>query len=245
MVTPGRFIACSLALAIAGSLAAQVLVRRGARRPAVTTYDYTFIENFENTGSPGYDTNWTEVGTGTLNENYATNNLQGSECLYINGNGGGFTYTHALINAQDSNHLFFRLLLPDTGGIGVNSRVTLSRVGTADDLGVRIQYGVSAAHYYLAVAHGTVIATNATPVQWDVGTPIWVWAQWHKGSGANGVAKIWASTTPVKPDTVEAETSVGNSTSQPTNVVVVSSGFDRYCVDQIRLSNTQIGSNPN
>lgn len=47
---------------------------------------YLVNQNFENTGSSGYDHSetWTEAGTGTINSKYTTTVLVGSQSLYIN-----------------------------------------------------------------------------------------------------------------------------------------------------------------
>ena len=90
---------------------------------------YLLEENFEATGSPGYDTStWTETGTPDENTSTSGLSLQASECLLLSPSATTVNTTSPTFTAQSTGYAYFLLrfsALP-TGGTWTMSHIRSS-----------------------------------------------------------------------------------------------------------------------
>lgn len=211
---------------------------------------YDFVETWDPTTAPGADKTWTAGGAGgTINTNYTTSPapLAGTESCFMNGDALGLSYFYSSITARDSNWVTARFLLPSGGNYGNNTRLTLSRVGVADDLKIEIRPGTTGTQFYWAGIHGSsTVVSNAIPTFSLINRTNIIWIEWRKGSGANGIINFWFTDTgsTTRPASPEFTTSSGNGTNQPTSITLQFSGNDQMISDSIKISPTPIGNNP-
>jgi hypothetical protein len=156
-------------------------------QPAGSVVSYDQEEGFEPTG---YTLSWSETGAGTLNEDYATSPIVGSQGLQVacSANNAaaflGFT-------AASSRYEFFRLRIDSTAAAGQNFfsfRTTTTARGSV--------FITSAAKLQVQASGGTAnTCTDSLPTA----TNIYVWVEVISGSGADGILRAGWSTDGTKP----------------------------------------------
>jgi hypothetical protein len=75
-------------------------------------------------------------------------------------------------------------------------------------------------------------------------TSYYIWLHRLKGSGANGVADVYISTTTTKPGAATLSISNGSTTADAANIQIYNNGGDTMITDYLRVSTTVIGSAP-
>ncbi len=211
---------------------------------------YWFDERFEPTGGAngGYTNAWTEAGTGTIEQDYATSPPQGFQALQISGTTQNPRSTFTLPvdvtefwgfckfrvdTAISANRLV--LQISDTGGTATGGFTLVSSAGSPPNT--------------LTARNGTTNATT-TVTGLTAGADYNIWFHWKKGSGANGIGSVGFD---VAANTTEITS--GNQFSSVTGNAVVDAhsitvGFPSnttgaFVIDMILLSNTAtIGNNP-
>jgi hypothetical protein len=199
---------------------------KGSPPPAAPTY--FFQENFE---GDGYQNTWTPGGA-TPYANPDTNSpvMQGTNACGI-GLATTFTYAASEFTAKDEVWGKFMVNKADTGsGQNNSAKLTLSRTGVANDLEIAFQAGG-----IIGVKHGTVNVTGAYTM--GEGTNYWIWFHFAKGTGANGVAEVFVSTSDSRPGSAEVVLTSGDGTASPSAVSMQATAEQAF-FDDIKLSET-------
>jgi hypothetical protein len=193
---------------------------------------YIIEENFEATG---YDLGgWSEtLNGGTIDEDYTGTVLQGSQSLRLL-SGGSVTYNQKAF-ASSGDHFYFFFMLRYTTISDANSVFTLYRTGV-DECKVQLTAGGAWQIY-----NGT-IGTSAGAT--SSATTYFVWGEWQKGTGANGIARIWVSTTSTKPGSPTVEITNGDSANNVEGVSSQAWTGAEHIEDRILVDDVAIGDNP-
>jgi hypothetical protein len=190
------------------------------------------FQNLEGTGLDNSET-WSTYGSGTINLDYTTTALRGSQSISISDTSSETMYYHATDDLStiwvffrfrktadwDSTGEFFWI-----GDSSYNKIVTL------------VPTGATSAN----LVSGT--ASTAISYTWSNNTTYFVWLKYVKGTGANGVAEIYITTSGTKPS-LTATVTTGSAT---TNAAFV--GLESYATasvfifDQIMARGTSIGN---
>jgi hypothetical protein len=147
-----------------------------------------YAETFNPTG---YDLSWTE--SNNPNEDYTTAPapLEGAQSLYVNGQAAGAN-TYLTITASDNVYAFWLLhVVDDPTAYRSMAYITDSGGNTLCDLSVGPDGGG-----YFQILGGTG-SSGTTAITED--TTLRIWFEHEKGTGANGVARLYISTTDTKP----------------------------------------------
>lgn len=187
---------------------------------------YFFQENFEGVG---YQNTWTPGGAEPYADPDSTNVvMQGTNCCSI-GSAATFTYTASEFTAKTTVCGKFMVYKSDPGsGQNNSAKLTLSRLGVANDMEIAMWAGGT-----IGVLHGTT-ATNGTYVMGQ-GTNYWVWFNFSKGTGTNGVLKVWVNDSDSRPGTPDVDLSSGDGMNNPTAVSLQATAELAY-FDDIKLS---------
>jgi len=148
----------------------------------------------------------------------------------------GLRYATRSFTASDDVWIFFVFYTPT--GAGNNywlyvldaSDNVLAQIRNISDTSIRAMHGSS----YTGSSYATTTGTK------------YVWFHYAKGSGANGVAEVYVSTTTTKPGSATDATTTGTSTAQAAKVRI---GFGndntvRTLYNHLLVSTSTIGSNP-
>jgi hypothetical protein len=202
---------------------------------------YLLEEGFEGTG---YENTWTEGGTASPNEDYATSPapLVGSQSLFLDSGTSSFT-GHTLASTHSELWLFGRILLPVTAALA-NGRQLFS-IRDADDttdLASVAMGSVSGSTFGFRVYNGATVATSSTTTR-TTNTEYYVWFQYVKGTGSDGVSRLYVGTDYTRP-AVDVQITNGAATNDAQVVrCTVGSGTD--CIyDDIKVSASEIADNP-
>jgi len=201
------------------------------------TVSYLLQENFEGSGTP---IGWNSL-TGSVNYDYSTGALEGSESMLQDASGGstGIT-TVAVENSSEMwGHFVFETQRPS------GSSATLSYL-----MYVRNSSNGTLMMMYIKNTDKLTIYDTGDRDQGTItisaNTPYYVWWHYKAGSGANAVYETWVSTTPTKPGSTDASYSSGASAGDVDNLrITVNSGTNNIVkYDNVIISNTVIGNNP-
>lgn len=194
---------------------------------SVPSVIYLISENFEGTGLPS---GWT--GSGDFD--YTTSPMEGSQ---------SFRTTSGAISAQANysaltNGWMYLIFRRDTSGDGY-----VAGFSSTNGLTWRAYFRISSSGGMLQISHGSVI-TNSADGLVTAGTTYHVWYNYITGSGANGISKLFLSTTSAKPVSPILEISNGNGTAPAECVLLYTATTTSIVRDKIRVSNSEIGSDP-
>lgn len=193
---------------------------------------YLIEENFEGTGTPS---GWTTGGTGTIDFDYATSPLEGSQSLQlVNASGADlravktFTSSSGTIwmywimrNAPNNRNLVYLRDATDS--------TTLARVGSS---GLAWQ-----------LTHGSV--TDVAEGTFATASTYHCWLEYTESSGANdGVLNLYTSSNATRPGSPTASMVNGNGTAQAGAIRLAISNNGTMEYDKARVSESEIGSNP-
>jgi hypothetical protein len=199
---------------------------------ASTAVSYLLQENCEGTGTPS---GWTD-SAGSPNWDNTTNVIAGSQSLALAFGDRSDSPTWA--NTSPA-YFFFALKL---GPVPANNTTIYSiRNNPATTNPVQFEYRTTGEIRMLS-NDGSQAATltNVAPVA----TILYVWGDYTKGSGANGVVHGYITTTQTKPPTPQATISNSGSTVD-TGVLRVTGPEGTFAImDTFRVSASDIGSNP-
>lgn len=198
--------------------------RRGAFR-ATGGATYLLEEDFEETGTPTSAT-WSAIfgtpdydATGWDGEAVS---LSGTEAFRVSGITGGtdwYMYCEIQVGAASGNVEFF----------------AFQDSGNADRLDLEYRSG-GGIRVESAGTNGTVGATLSTATTYSL------WIEYEAGSGADGVARLYYSTSP---GTKTLQSSVsGTSATQTVEKFQFDNLTNGLTVDNIKISATPIGTNP-
>ncbi len=204
---------------------------------------YLVNQNFEGTGYDNGET-WTSAGGGTVNADYATNPIVGSQSLYITGTA---TSTYRSFSAQDSVFGFARVRFEtyDTGG---NRNFWSIRDGSGTSVA---DFGITSAGKMRATAAGGSANTSLDTIPTGGGYDLYIWFEYVKGTGSDAIARVGWSMDGTKPTFAasaakSAVSSNGTTTSQGARFywgATASSVFE-IVTDKTLISTTAIGNNP-
>lgn len=198
-------------------------------------------ENFE-TPTTGYENSWTTV-TGTPNPVQSTSglSLEGSQCLSVPSESAA-CQLYTAFSASDKAYAFFELRFSTLPGGGDTTQFGF---GNGTDIMIAAsQGGVGEFKLYSAGedAFASGSAANAT------GTTYYIWLEYEKGTGANGVFRLYRSTDTTKPGSPDAAITTSNDTIQVSRFYLGndwSGNAGNFYIDKLRISRTTaFGSNP-
>lgn len=196
----------------------------------VAAATYLVSEDFEGVGDPGDD--W-EVGAGTPNYDYTADPILGSESLLITSG----SYPYVEFTPQSTVEIFFAYrapasfsntpyicLLNDSTGAQIARFRILSdgRVRLYDSAGMSI--------------------TQTTSIM-SVNSEYFIWIDYTKGTGANGLLSFAFATTQTKP-AAEINRSNYTATIDAGRLYPYLNVTGNAYYDKVRISTTDIGSNP-
>lgn len=203
---------------------------------------YDFCEDFEN---PGYENSWTDsIRSGdTLDpdNDAAPAPLVGSYSLRITTADASdtYTYTDATTTLSDNKYLY---AVVNFDSDGINSYRGF--------LGI---YGASLEETCIVVLNS---GDNNETALWDgaklsslgsttlVDTTYHYWLEYLKGTGANGICRVYRSTNSTKPGTPDAQITDSANTRQVSKFRLSAKQNLDTVFDKIRVSSTSIGSDP-
>ncbi len=200
---------------------------------------YLINQTFEGTGYDNSES-WTETGTGTIDEDYTTEVLDGTQSLYISGaDYNSPTTTSPSWTAVSPTYLFFMFQL-NSGNL-VNADFFEILNGTT--LIARLMAGdFSGADFRIYPYHGDTIGSAFDAV---VGTTYYIWVEYEKGTGANGHLHIRISTTSTKPGSYTMAITTGTSTLDADNIKfrLTYANPATGIFDRLRVNATALGDN--
>jgi hypothetical protein len=187
-------------------------------------------QNFE-TATTGYDNSesWTP-DAGTPQPAYTTTHLRGTQSLYL-----PTASTYKAITASGEVYAFFRWRPTAVSPVAQSSVFVLWNSGFSV-IGEVALLDTN----QLAVYNGSVPSIGSTTI--SAGTTYYVWVYWKKGTGSNGLATIWLSTTATKPGSPEATSvTTGTATDDAAYIEPRSTESVNAIFDQILVKTTVIG----
>lgn len=161
---------------------------------------YLFHETFDATGYD--DTGWVE--TGTVDEDYTTVALEGTQSLYI---ADATAYT--LNSLSDSLAELYVHLMFRTSDASPASQTTIFSMSSGTTNLFYLQLRTTGV---LRLYHGTTVVNGTHTLSND--TAYHVWLYYKKGTGANGVATAWYGTDKDKPASAEISITNGNGVKE-------------------------------
>lgn len=213
--------------------------------PKVTDSAPTYLleENFENTGSPGYDLTWTEA-SGTPDENYSTTgiNMQGSECLELN-DGGVNERTDSQTFTESTDLDGYALIRFNTLPAATESFLIV-RDGVTAILTLQVS---AAGALRVSMPGGNSAVTTSTM---SAGTTYSVWWHYTAGSGANGfgsvafIAETGGSDSRPTSGNNYTQFATSTTTASCENIRLLMDGGIQEWKDRVLVDDATIGSNP-
>lgn len=197
--------------------------------------DFIYCQNAEGAGYDNSET-WTETGS-TVNEDYTTTVLRGSQSIYFPTTGSLIELISANASLYDEVWVHFQLRiisLPTSSNQGI---IHIQRQGVADVTMLRLNTDGT----FTLVQEGGGTATTAGA--YSTGTNYHVWVRSVKSTGSNGVGALYIGTTSTRPGSAVASFSNGGATNQADRIVFKNqnSGL-AYIIDQIYFDNAEIGN---
>lgn len=199
---------------------------------------YLLQENFEGTG---YDSGtWTEtLGGATIDEDYTTAPLVGSQSLYVGGSTSNSSTKSPTFTGTNPCYMYFMVKF-----VQVNTSATTSNLAgmiTAGNDCLLIQKN---SKFY--VTHGGTSAASTTVL--GTTDTYHVWVEYTASTGANdGIVKVYVSTTATKPADPEINYTTGTITDNVTQCGFYNTSSTPgviYVADKLRISASVIGSDP-
>jgi hypothetical protein len=205
-----------------------------------TGASYLIKQNFEGTG---YDNSeaWSESGTGTMDEDYATSPMEGSQSLRIALSSTTGRVSSPAFTAQSDLWAYFQIKI--LGSLPA-ATTTIAEMQAASTDCLRLRLLTSGA-LDVRAGGGTPVATTGTLTP---GTVYHVWIHYIAGTGANGFSSVGFSPDGTKPTsgTNYAEMTTGTATASPSSQRLgqSTSATIELLYDKVRVSASAIGDNP-
>jgi hypothetical protein len=199
---------------------------------------YLVCQNFEGTGYDHSET-WTETADGTVDEDYTTTVLRGSQSLYIN-DSTGTNETNIQFGTTNPVYYFFRYRPVSHSGNDQIMRMTTTAASASGNL----LHLDSAPSYPLRAYHGTITADGT--VSLAAGTTYYIWGKYQAASGgSNGIHQVWIGTSGLKSEaTLDIDMSTGDDTDQAGRIYLNNNGVGEGIYDQVLVKSTEIGDAP-
>lgn len=221
---------CFFTLAFVSSIGAVIIVRTAPPGGGGECGNYLVCQNFEGTG---YDNgeSWTETGA-TNDPDEAVVVLRGSQ-----------SFMQDMTAATPESKISFGNTDPVYGFLLWridldNSEDVITIEDSSNNDCFRLWKNDTQDH--LRVYCGTNWSeASTTTINPD--TTYYIWWEYHKGTGANAVCKIWVSTSTTKPATPEIDKTDGNSTYTANKVNLLTYGTSEIYRDQVYVDDAQIG----
>lgn len=201
-----------------------------------------FLETYEGTGYS--NAGWSEsVNGGTVDEDYTTTVLDGSQSLYCQGDAAvGLNYTYKTFTAGGNRWAFFLHRPTDINGthkiFSWNSSISAEQGS--------LQVNSSGTITVLAGA-----ATATTTDAMSENTTYWIWTEYNKNNGANRICNVGFSTDGTRPTSGNkyAQASTTTSATDVAEAAVGIFGGDFSTPyggiwDYVIVDDAQIGDNP-
>lgn len=190
--------------------------------------------DFETGVNPG--NGWSS--SGAVNWGSTTNPLAGLRSGVINPSNTRFTWTND-DGPIGSVYFYFVVRIDSAPTSGTHYMLLVRDALAASVCSLRLGSGMS-----MALTHGTTVASGSYPI--TLGGIYHIWVEWIKGTGANGVARLYISTTATKPGSATLSTAIGNATTDMTYIDFSSgsSGSGNKTFDNIDIRSVPIPSNP-
>lgn len=202
--------------------------RRAAFREA-SGITYLIEENFE---GPGVPSNWFDGGA-LCDTSTSGLSLEASECAsLVSGNKYLIAAYPTPFNEAEIWIRYRVRFTEDTSGY-------ICRIYDGSLGQVGYLYRLTGGALY--VANGST--QNNTVATTAINTTYWVWIRYKKGTGANGEAEVWFSTTSTKPGSGDnnAAVTTGNATANAGSVSLENdNGAIEGYIDEVRIAATSI-----
>ena len=200
---------------------------------------YLLEENFE--ADPGYDTaGWTSGGTGTINPDYTTIVLRGTQSLYLNAPGGATTTWALSPSFTETSDIWIHFRFRQQTYWHDDYPVMVSLIYDSTEV-ASLQEDLLGTDPRFVIKHGTVSSYGA--IGKAIATLYHIWIHYIAGTGANGTMSLYVDTDgtrPVGKDCTDITT--GSSTNGLTSIRFRAiSGYDAaIIVDQVLISSSEI-----
>lgn len=206
---------------------------------------YFLIENFE---GPGYENVWTisSTGAGSLDDTYATAPapLEASYSLRLNLSANTRRITNNLPSSYSTIYGYFQVSVQNIPASGAKPLVTLLDNGQQV---FAINFFDNGGDYAfnLSDTNSTLYCCVSSPTA-VVGVTNHIWFSVITGSGLDAAYTLTYSTNSTKPASPGYSTGAGRAvgTMNQIQIGTTNSSSWRVIFDKIRLSTTEIGSNP-
>ncbi len=207
-------------------------------------FRYDIEEDFEavgyELGLDGTNPTWSESGSGTINPNYTTVVLSGSQSYLIDDydEAKACLPTLTLATACSPFDMYFMCQTTDHSP-GDEYMLYLEEVGDSNMVRLRVKGGGKTLH-----ADVTDTETSSG-VDIALSTTYHIWVHYVKGTGANAVLDVYISTTADKPSSAQIAISDGDSTGDISFLTWRAQDME-WIFDGIKINTdgTAIGSNP-
>lgn len=239
-----RLLTCLVLLLALPCLAPTRVMRGNARAVPVVTSGATYLvkQDFEGTGYDNSET-WSEAGTGTVDEDYTSVVLAGSQSLRIVTSGTVGRTTSPTFTAQADVWvycLFRPVSIPAT-------QRWVFQLRDASSALCSLRFNSSGT---LTIRAGSAGGT-ATVTALSAGTTYHIWMHYIKGSGSDATGTVGFSTSGTKPTSGNefASHTAGNATTDADRLELgdaagASSGTIEYLYDKVRVDDASIGDSP-
>lgn len=224
---------CAAATKVGGSGVTKV-GGSGVTKVSAAASQYLIEDNLEYLDASAATTGgWVQAGTPTWAYATAPAPLQGSYSLQINASADAATHS---FTAQSDVWAYY--LFSTSNAANTSMRVYFLDAADA----AQAEASANSATYWRANSGG---GTNANSTVGDVvtDTKYHIWLHYVKGTGANAILEIYASTDGIK-GTVKANRTSGTSTGDAAKIRLNLSTSTLCIFDRVIVSSTEIGDNP-
>lgn len=223
---------CLLAVGCSESDAGLMMMSGGtpAAAPPAECTGLLICQNFEGTGYDNSET-WTEAGTVT--EDYTTTILRGTQSCLVHRGPPDASLDSPAFAASGTVHMMLRFQVSNVDNAW--DMIKIRNAANADICIAELYTNVFHLHHGTATANGTFTVS--------VNTLYYVWIDYVKGTGANGTAAIYVSSTGTKP-AADASLTTGSSSTDATHIRFEEYNDKNLVVDQIYVDDAVLGDAP-
>ena len=191
-------------------------------------------QNMEGTGYDNGET-WSEYPTGdcVINEDYTTTVLRGSQSAYMATTSGDGCWLYHSFTAGSPRYAFARVRPVSLPSSYWSNPLMLFDSTPATDL---VNFNVYS-DGTTAIYHG---AESASCTTLSAGTTYFMWIEYTKGTGTDGIVNMYIATTGTKPASPTCSVTSGTATADA-GYLISNSSHDAFIIDQIMVSTSQMG----
>ena len=190
-----------------------------------------FAETFEGTGFS--NAGWYNYNGYTGNDPDATNVvLNGAQSYKTSPTDSHFNMSYR--TSTIPSHVYGKYLFRP-------QQVSFALMGVVFSvMGVANYFDVHLDGYGKWVAINGTTSNQGTNVYSGGSTMYYVWFEYQKSTGSDGIAKVWVSTSNSQPSTPEASVTTGNGTATPELIGITAQAIDIGYFDDLQLSTSPI-----